>query len=297
MIAATSTVLLGTLASVVTAQTVDIFLPEYGRYSDSLVAQSVGENAGVTSYLIECGPQTVTSISCFAQPTGVGRDGETPPICTGDSSYNTYTRGSCVAAGATLLEGPSTIVFINPSDNGVSIDCSVAGTVSAVCTQTFSDLGHEKVWVDTISGEDFSFYHVPLTTGLAANGPLPTLNAGGQASTSSAPPVTSSSISLSPKITASMAAPSTTPSTTSSTTPSTTPSASTTSSNAAVASSSSFSPLNNTTSNATKPATNGSSNTTTVTPIATEAISGATALTLWVTGAAAAAVVAAAAII
>lgn len=43
MIAATSTVLLGTLASVVTAQTVDIFLPEYGRYSDSLVAQSVGE--------------------------------------------------------------------------------------------------------------------------------------------------------------------------------------------------------------------------------------------------------------
>ena len=43
MVATTRTALFGTLASLVAAQTVDIFLPEYGRYQDLLVAQNVGE--------------------------------------------------------------------------------------------------------------------------------------------------------------------------------------------------------------------------------------------------------------
>lgn len=43
MVATTGTALLAALASVVAAQTVDIYLPEYGRYEDLLVAESVGE--------------------------------------------------------------------------------------------------------------------------------------------------------------------------------------------------------------------------------------------------------------
>lgn len=43
MVSATYTALFGTLVTAIAAQSVDIFLPEYGRYQDSLVAQSVGE--------------------------------------------------------------------------------------------------------------------------------------------------------------------------------------------------------------------------------------------------------------
>ncbi|GAD99506.1 hypothetical protein PVAR5_8221 [Paecilomyces variotii No. 5] len=285
MIASAPAILLGAIASVVAAQTVDIFLPEYGRYSDSLVAQNVGEDAGVTTYLIGCGPQELYSLPCFEHPTGVGRDGETPPICTGDLSYNTYMKDSCVASSATLLEGPSTIVFINPSDNNIFIDCSVAGTESAICTMSNSELS----LVDTISGDQFSFYHVPLTTGLTANGPLPTLKAGGSISTSSTASRTSFATSLSPKATVSTVAPSTTPIIT--------PSASLTSSNHLTTSSNLSSSSHITALQSTTQATPSSSNTATATPIATETDSGATALSRWMMGAAAAAVVAVAAIL
>ncbi|KAL1859253.1 hypothetical protein Plec18167_007816 [Paecilomyces lecythidis] len=284
MIVSAPTVLLGTFASIVASQTVDIFLPGYGRYSDSLVAQNVGEDAGVTTYLIDCGPKNVYSLSCFERPTGVGRDGESPPICTGDSSYNTYTRDSCVASSATLLEGPSTIVFINPADNNASVDCSVAGTVSALCTVNLQDLK----WVNTISGTDFSFYHVPLTTGLTASGPLPTLKAGGEASTSSTAPRTSFATSLAPKATASTMAP---------TTLIITPSASLTSSSGLATSTSLSSSSHSTALQSTQQVATNTSNTATATPIVAETDSGATLLTQWVMGAAAAAVIVAAAIL
>ncbi|RDW79395.1 hypothetical protein BP6252_04033 [Coleophoma cylindrospora] len=282
--------LLGALTSIVAAQTVDIFLPEYGRYQDSLVAESVGESAGVTTYLVGCGPQTVTSEYCRSEATGVARD-DSPPLCTGSLPYNTYTQDSCVlTAGATLLEGPSTIVFIDAGNDGYSVHCSAAGTVSAVCTQTFTDLAFQtnEVFVDTITGSQYSFYHVPLTTGLTANGPLPTLQAGVQASTTSAAPSTSSSASPSPTPTESFTTSSTTTTLSAITTTVTSISTSTTSSSLI---SSSHGAISNTTT----PTAHGSSNTTSVPPVATVTGSGATALTQWIMGAAAAAVVAVAA--
>lgn len=97
-----------------------------------LIISLIHQNAGVTTYLIGCGPQTVGTTYCVDYRTGVARD-DSPPLCTGSEPYNTNTEDSCVlTAGATLLEGPSTIVFIAPGDDGYSADCSAAGTVSAV---------------------------------------------------------------------------------------------------------------------------------------------------------------------
>lgn len=164
-------------------------------------------------------------------------------------------------------------------------------------TQTFTDaaFGKNILYTDTVSGAQFSFYHVPLTTGLTANGPLPTLKAGGQVSTSSAAPSTSSAVTL-PKATASTTVLSTTSSTIAQSSTSTQPSSSTTPSSSVAASSGLFISSSSAISGTSTPAIKGSSSAVSITPIATETSSGARALTQWM-GAAAAAVVVVAAIL
>ncbi|KAL9110521.1 MAG: hypothetical protein Q9227_004879 [Pyrenula ochraceoflavens] len=287
MVATIYTALLGGLASIIAAQTVDIFLPEYGRYQDTLVAQS---NAGVTTYLVGCGPQTVTTESCLAHPTGVGRD-NSPQLCTGGQPYNTYTVDSCVlTAGATLLEGPSTIVFIAGGSDGFSVECSAAGTISAVCTHTFTDLQSKNVMIDTLTGSDYSFYHVPLTTGLTANGALPTLQPGKEANTTSAAPSTSSAAS--PSASSPITSTPTSSAGNSSSGGSQSDNNSLGSSSGTVTGSGSFTFGSGVPSNTTIPAFNGSSSATVTSPVATVTDSGAASLSQWIMGVGVAVVVA-----
>ncbi|RDW58588.1 hypothetical protein BP6252_13064 [Coleophoma cylindrospora] len=295
MLVITRTALIGTLASLVAAQSVDLFLPGFGAQGDTFVAQSVGQNAGVTSYLVGCASQSVYTVACIHR-SGPGRDGGLPN-CDGAADYNTVTDESCgLTAGGTVLQGPSTLYFVAGGSNSFTQDCSADGRVSAVCTRTFTEYQTSRTFALTISGSEFTFVNVPLTTGvLTANGPLPTLTpAVAQASTTIAAPSTTSTTSPPPV--------SITPTTTSSTTTITGSSTeSQSSSSSAEINSSSFtssSSLNSTTlasSTTTTTAINRSSNATTAPSVPTVNTSGATGLTEWTIGAAAAAVFAIAA--
>ncbi|KAF7882623.1 uncharacterized protein EAF02_005986 [Botrytis sinoallii] len=298
MVATARTALLSSLVSIVAAQSVNLFIPEYGQ--EDVVAQIVGENAEATTYLIACAPAVYTTVACVYR-NGPGRD-EGPPNCDGPASYNVVDLNRCfLTAGATVVEGPSTVVFIKPGDDSQTWNCAADGTVSAVCTHNY----RTNIYTDTMTGTDYTFIPVPLTTGLVANGVVPTsIIRPAQASTTSILYSTSSSPSSLPSSSTSIHTISSLPTITPIATIRTSITTRTTSSieqqsNSSSARSSSFGAGsvssisgNNTATSTTVPAATGVSNTTSPTPIVSQISNGAPAFGWWKMGSAVVAVLA-----
>ena len=100
------------------------------------------QDATATTYLISCPPGTDTN----------------------DCGYG---------AGATVIEGPSTVQMVI---GGASIACNLAGTTQAVCTesQTLSGFSTTQLVTSTLGPADITYFPVGVTAGAQKLGPAST---------------------------------------------------------------------------------------------------------------------------
>jgi len=137
--------------SLAQTSTVNLFIP--GADVQPLVASIVASDATATTYAVECSPGTDSSDCGF------------PGVFT-------------------LTEGPSRAQYTlapEVDENGTTafagyIDCSLAGTISAVCTESYggTEANDPGVATETISGTDLAFIPVVITAGaVAASGGSP----------------------------------------------------------------------------------------------------------------------------
>jgi len=126
--------------------TVNLFIP--GADQQPLVGSVAGADATATTYVFQCSPGTDSSDCGFG--------------------------GEAV----TLTQGPTTAKYTFAPDvdtNGTVrftgyFDCSIAGTTSAVCVESFGgiDANFPGISTEVYTGSDFMYIPVTITAGAAA---------------------------------------------------------------------------------------------------------------------------------
>jgi len=141
--------------------TISLFIP--GADTQPLIGSVVGSDATATTYTLQCSPGTDSSDCGF------------PGVFT-------------------LTEGPSTAAYTMSMDDGNGtlaftgyFDCSLAGTTSAVCVESFggTEANFPGMSTETLTATDYTYMPVVITAGGAggSNSASPSITKGGPTAT------------------------------------------------------------------------------------------------------------------
>ncbi|KAL9115873.1 MAG: hypothetical protein Q9227_000241 [Pyrenula ochraceoflavens] len=152
--------------------TASLFIP--GADQQSLVAQVLSSHASTTTYIVQC-PTTASSASASATSASTTDSPDSPdtpddPSSPIDGDADDSSDDCGFPLPFQFVAAPNSVAYsITYPGLYASVECSLGGTTTGVCTETFSgtEVNGQGTSTTTLASSDITLFPIPLTTGLS----------------------------------------------------------------------------------------------------------------------------------